>query len=1098
MTATEPVVDLPFAIAPALPHIRDYRDEDAAAVARMWRESASAWPGGGPGGGEHATEGRVRQEQRDLNTLGTFIAWAPDPAGGPARAVGYCSLFEQPNEAAASYVGTLSAHPDWHGRGIGRDLLKAALVRTVALGYSRVDLNTWGGNLKAVPLYKKSGYFWVPETSVRMENFLPLIFRLAPAQDFFAHADWYRDFRRDLALAPDEEKRGTLQVYTYAWEAGERRLKVTVDRASRGVVGLETEAFAVSCAVDDHRLPAGGRREARWRVEGRGGPALPVSLLAEGEDSVRCVLQASATVDGVRDWVAPVTAEQPPASAPLGRPANRVRSTVVVAGQAVPLALGMEVIQPVEVTFDSGRAGRLWLTPGAAGRITVGVENALDEAVRGTLHLAAPAAVRLDRTAFDFELGPRRRISWPLEVRPASAGLHVLRAQATVQTATGRAGGADADADADAPGLGTRVFEQALPCGEPGEVFVEQTEDWLRVTTDRQVTRFRLRPGRNWQITFDVADRASGETILEHSVSLGPPFVPSVFAASAWSPRVEREGGSVRITLAASPSGLPGLTLEREVRISPSGLLRVVYRALNAGRSGRPLQVGTGTDVELGMVSGSQVAVPLAGGLVVDSSARFPDWDEPELGRPERYAETWLAEFGDGWVGATLWQGAKEVFASWESPSLVFDLGTVPPGGQAETPPLYLYAGQGDWKTARTLWRQLIGTGAPALDPPALPAHRLRLERFVFDAGTAETRLLLESERARPLSGRASVELAGEEVAAGDVAGLGAGEPRSVPVRLRLPDRATALPATLVFDHARERETTEAAVLRVGLAGTPVRVQRERAGGAPDGPGERVRIENGRLRLTLEPQPLARLVELSVRDGAGAWVNQLHVADPAPGTFVWFNPWFGGVHPVLFAGGPWGHPGRLLEETFTWEEAALGGAQGTDWRGVTATTRAASRHLAGLRLSVSYLTAGGSNVLAVVARVENGSGARTSGQLATSTFIQPGGDRRTATLYFEQAGRLRQQRRVHGGSWGSSGAWCAVVAPDGPALTTVHGTPGGRIEPRDMGLEGVHPSAQLSFDLAPGETRESVTYLIVADSLEEARRYRFLAGAGLV
>jgi hypothetical protein len=137
-------------------------------------------------------------------------------------------------------------------------------------------------------------------------------------------------------------------------------------------------------------------------------------------------------------------------------------------------------------------------------------------------------------------------------------------------------------------------------------------------------------------------------------------------------------------------------------------------------------------------------------------------------------------------------------------------------------------------------------------------------------------------------------------------------------------------------------------------------------------------------------------------------------------------------------------------------------------------------------------------VLAVVERVENGSGARTSGQLATSAFIQPGGDRRTGTLYFEQDGRLRQQRRVHGGSWGSRGPWCAVVAPDGPALTTVHGTPGGRIEPRDMGLEGVHPNTQLSFDLAPGEARESVTYLIVADSLEEARRYRFLAGAGLV
>ena len=137
-------------------------------------------------------------------------------------------------------------------------------------------------------------------------------------------------------------------------------------------------------------------------------------------------------------------------------------------------------------------------------------------------------------------------------------------------------------------------------------------------------------------------------------------------------------------------------------------------------------------------------------------------------------------------------------------------------------------------------------------------------------------------------------------------------------------------------------------------------------------------------------------------------------------------------------------------------------------------------------------------MLAVVARVENGSGARTSGQLATSTFIQPGGDRRTATLYFEQAGRLRQQRRVHGGSWGSSGVVVRGGRSEGPALTTVHGTPGGRSTCATWASKGLTPAPSLSFDLAPGETRETVTYLIVADYLEEARAYRFLAGAGLV
>src|SRR6266542_3087210 len=231
---------------PPLTHIREYRDADAEAVARMWRESSSAWPGGGPGGGDHSTAARVMQDQRDLNTLATFIAFLPDPENGEERAVGYCSLFEYTAERDTAYVGTLSAHPDWHGKGVGRDLLRVALERSVALGYSRLDLNTWAGNLKAVPLYKKSGYFWVPDTTVKMENYLPLIFRIPAAQEFFRRADWYRDFQRDLSVREDDEKVGKIGVYVYAWEQEGRRLKVVIDRRAKGITALETERYAVS------------------------------------------------------------------------------------------------------------------------------------------------------------------------------------------------------------------------------------------------------------------------------------------------------------------------------------------------------------------------------------------------------------------------------------------------------------------------------------------------------------------------------------------------------------------------------------------------------------------------------------------------------------------------------------------------------------------------------------------------------------------------------------------------------------------------------------------------------------------------------------
>ena len=250
---------------------------------------------------------------------------------------------------------------------------------------------------------------------------------------------------------------------------------------------------------------------------------------------------------------------------------------------------------------------------------------------------------------------------------PATPGLHALRAQAAVADGARprRRGGRRG-----APELRTRVFEQVLPCGEPGAVFVEQTRGPRSGSAPTATPcRFRLRPSRDWAVSFDVVDRATEERILSHSVSIGPPFVPSVLATCTWTARVEREAGSVTVTLSTSPPALPGLTFERVVRISGSGLIQVVYRVLNAGPGERPLHRRRRDERQAGdglRDAGRRPPGHRTGGA--QTRPDFPDWEEPDLARPERYAESWMAEFGGGWVGATLWQGAKEVFAGWRSP----------------------------------------------------------------------------------------------------------------------------------------------------------------------------------------------------------------------------------------------------------------------------------------------------------------------------------------------------------------------------------------------------------------------------------------------
>ena len=177
--------------------IREYSDADAAGVAAMWNESNKGWPGGFLGFIE-LTERRIREKMRQRDYVSVFLALVGK------KVVGYCSVNEHSDDPNVAYVELLNVHPKYHGRKIGKRLLLAAVEKSIERGYDRLDLHTWPGNIKAVPLYKKTGFFWVPKTQVYMQNFIPLVFQNPIARRFFESANWYSAQVRDLSVEPDQ------------------------------------------------------------------------------------------------------------------------------------------------------------------------------------------------------------------------------------------------------------------------------------------------------------------------------------------------------------------------------------------------------------------------------------------------------------------------------------------------------------------------------------------------------------------------------------------------------------------------------------------------------------------------------------------------------------------------------------------------------------------------------------------------------------------------------------------------------------------------------------------------------------------------------
>src|SRR5690554_7555210 len=116
----------------------------------MWNKSAAEW-----GGFETVyDEKRVIDENEDSANLNIWLALDGD------EVVGYCSFAEYREDKGASYIPLLNVRPDYHGNKVGKALLLRAVEEAIAQGWPRLDLHTWPGNLKAVPLYKKCGFFW--------------------------------------------------------------------------------------------------------------------------------------------------------------------------------------------------------------------------------------------------------------------------------------------------------------------------------------------------------------------------------------------------------------------------------------------------------------------------------------------------------------------------------------------------------------------------------------------------------------------------------------------------------------------------------------------------------------------------------------------------------------------------------------------------------------------------------------------------------------------------------------------------------------------------------------------------------------------------
>lgn len=1024
--------------------VKDFDVGDPADVERLaalFNAMDSAWPGGFTRGLVE-TPDRVRDRMRQASRLAVLVAEQD------GEFVGYCDLKGWSGMPDLVYVDLLGARLSHHGQGVGKALLREMIRRATALGCRQITLHTWGGNTKAVPLYKKTGFQWVPETDVFMRNFIPGILNSPVGRAFFRNRDWYACHQREIVVAPDEVTWRGMKVYPYRFRDGDAFLNMTFDLASSGLTALETPEFSVACSIQAEEAGAGETVPIAWEIRAHGGRELDVVLLTEAEPGLEIGLQERLRVCGESTITRDLRISADATPRRQGEDAHRVRSTLLIDGQPVSLETGVKVVRPLEIQYE-GQA----LVVGRDERITVRLRNRLDRPLEGRLSLDAVERLACAEPCRPFAVPARSWTQCEYAVRAESAGAHATRLRFDANDSRG----------------GRSVTFRAFAGGEViGSVDAIDDEMATLETPSLRLRAF-LRGG-GLQLTTRPVDRA----VMWHGMGeIGPPYSHWSLRPACHTARIEERDGQAALVLVAPSSEMPGVEVERTLRVVDGGLVRVDYLVRNTTERARPLKLKVNGNNELHAV----VTFATPQGIVHEPSRGqgiYPQEGIDALAHGGTFAESWAACEEDGLVAGLIWSpGAEEEMGWHNQPALTFDLGEVPAHGACSVPAYYLYAGPGNWQTVRGWWGRLVRPSETHEKEEAEPVR-------VLEVRTTPAPVLLTSDcdaASVEVHNRRGLALNGELTLAGEAVQVeparltldGVNRDRSFSAQARFtPDADT--PAGFVDAEVHANcgiDRFRLPFVRVASDGD---VQVREAG-----EGVLV-VENGVLAFRVAPAFGGAITSL-IRGG----IEHLLSAWPERKPFVWANPWIGGIHPFL----GWMGDRRLPAEAFTGKPIERTGETGLEWKGVRVAADLSHKDLRWLHVEVDYLALPGSPLLAAVTRWRNRTDARmdTPGNVGLAVWCRAGGDRETAILHWERDGERRVRTRGGFGMEVRSGMWGAVEnGRTGEALVVSAGAPAGYAYAEDFGEEGPHLSACRSLTLEPGETREFLAWVVLRDA----------------
>ncbi|MGF3102905.1 GNAT family N-acetyltransferase [Rossellomorea sp. DUT-2] len=489
--------------------IVEYHESLAKGIAKMWNESRENW------GGDSVvtTEQDVKDKEANSTNLHLFLAMVGDEVAG------YCGLSEYREDEGALYIPLLNVHPKYQGLKIGKQLVLKAVEKTVELKWPRLDLFTWAGNTKAVPLYKKCGFFWEErDDTVHLMNFIPMVLQIDWLKPFFEKHDWYTTSQRSIEIKPDGLKERDHTYYEYKWEAGNEFVRIQFERTGRGIRLIETQDFLAEMRLPDFKLLEKKEHDVTYHVENR--KENPVEIALRGISSSQVKHEFHETVLVGKNWIGefPVSVDMPTSQPSPWKTHPTVGVTVEVDGHSIPFALGVFPKQAGKLHLRS--VIKNWRSHGK-GMLYLDLESQLEEETTWTIKLPVNKVVKWETSEMMAKIEGKKRISIPLPIQLLKNGFLSEEVNVEVQRKNGDVTTFSTRLSLALPGFGAKfggeTEEHWIGFNGPHYVEIEKRNHIVKVgsihSIQDPITFFTPKFGKPYSEEFSKKEASSVEYI---------------------------------------------------------------------------------------------------------------------------------------------------------------------------------------------------------------------------------------------------------------------------------------------------------------------------------------------------------------------------------------------------------------------------------------------------------------------------------------------------------------------------------------------------------------------------------------------------------